>query len=42
VLLFQVVTSSSHIRLWNYCRVWCGQVSQHQRSACLHTARLSP
>jgi len=22
----------SHIRLRNYCRVWCGQVSQHQRS----------
>ena len=36
---FQVGSCSSHIRRWNYWRVWCGQVSQHQRSACLRILR---
>jgi len=28
--------------VWNYCRVWCGQVSQHQQRMFAHFARLSP
>jgi len=33
--LFHVEACSSQIRLWSYCRAWCVQVSQHQRSAYL-------